>query len=55
METKERSYVISIVLLIISIVISAVLYFVFHLVFIFLIFIPPVINYFLKRRERNGG
>lgn len=55
MDIRRKTDVISALILIGSIVVSAILYFVFHLVLIFVIFIPPIIYYFLKKREPHGS
>jgi hypothetical protein len=54
-ENEHKARYISLAVLIVSLIISALLYFVFHIVFIFLIFIPSVIYYFLTKRDQNGN
>ena len=55
MDIQQKTKIVSLLVLVGSIALSAILYFMFHIVFIFVIFIPPVIYYFLKKRERNGS
>ncbi|MBI2429656.1 MAG: hypothetical protein HYV29_12845 [Ignavibacteriales bacterium] len=55
MNTHQKTNFISVLLLLACALISVILYFVFHIVFIFLIFIPPVIYYILKKRDQNGS
>jgi len=54
MDNKRKTNIISMLILIGSIAISAILYFMFHIVFIFVIFIPPLIYWFLKKRETHN-
>jgi hypothetical protein len=54
MDSKTKTDLLSIILLAASILISLILYFVFHLVFIFVIFIPPVIYYFLRKGDKTN-
>lgn len=54
MNVQQKTILISLSLLLTSAGISVIVYFMFHLVFIFLIFIPPVIYYFLRKRAING-
>ncbi len=55
MDIRRKTNIISALILTGSIGISVILYFVFHIVFIFVIFIPPVIYYLLRKRERHGN
>lgn len=54
MEIEEKAKLISMLLFAVSIILAVILYFVFHILFIFIIFIPPVIYHFLKKREDHG-
>jgi hypothetical protein len=54
MDIRTKTGFLSITILLASIIISVILYFVFHIVFIFVIFIPSVIYYFLTKRNRDG-
>lgn len=52
-KIEQKTNFVSFILLLSCVVISAILHFAFHLVVIFLIFVPPVIYYLLKKRDQN--
>ncbi|GEM_PF-959453 len=53
MNIRQRTNLISSLIIVVSLAVSIALYVVFKIFFLFVIFMPPVIYHFLKKRSGN--
>ncbi len=53
MDTKQKTNLISLLVLVICIVLGILIYLFTGIVFIAIIFAPPIIHWILKRREKQ--
>ncbi len=54
MDIRQKTNFISALIIVISLFITVALYVLFKIVFLFIIFVPPIIYYFLKKRTGHN-
>ena len=55
MDIHQRANLISALIIAVSLAITAALYVFFKIFFLFIIFVPPVIYHFLRKRSSNDN
>ncbi len=55
MNLRQRANLISSLIIIVSLAITVALYVFFKIFFLFIIFVPPVIYHFLKKRSSDNN
>ena len=55
MNLRQRANLISTLIIIVSLAITVALYVFFKIFFLFIIFVPPVIYHFLKKRSSDNN
>ena len=55
MNLHQRANLISSLIIIVSLAITVTLYVFFKIIFLFIIFVPPVIYHFLKKRSSDNN
>ncbi len=55
MDLRQKTNFISALIIVISLFITVVLYVLFKIVFLFIIIVPSIIYYFLKKRTGHNG